>query len=720
MLYGIALWLGTHDTKAISYLQCCENISPNSIRVKSDIGLAQLLQGKSGRAIEVLSEVCHSKDSMAIDFNRLGAACLTVGKYEGAGEAFQEAVFREPTKPEWYSNLGGVRARQFRLDEALQQYERALQLDPENVKIQQLRDKILIGLDRPDELVAQREKEVLENPKSIQSYVKLARAQDLAEQPDAAIETFQTVFQRLESAEAEDAESYDQAQLRLELARRMTARARYPIALRLIAQAETDGAETKTVALARAHVFMHTNAAERALEALDAVPDDEVDTAVKLARGQALGHAGRYEESEAELRALADQYPGHPGVLTSLGQTLLWTGRINEAADLFERAGEINPTALANLVNAKEIPNDPNAIARMERFANNPFVPDAPKGAMAFALAKVHEKRKDPDTAFSWLDEANKRTGKTVRYDPDNHSRYIDQLIETWTPEVFERLAGTGRQSSRPIFVVGMPRSGTTLTETILGSHADIYPAGELPLMATIINRLPKALKTTTRYPQSVAQFTPRTIDQAAKYYLREIRNIDDTAKHVVDKMPHNLMSLGLIALMFPNARIIHVNRDPRDTALSNYQQNFMAKHGMLGYSVNLEWTAQHINDYHRLMQHWRKVLPVEIFELEYEALVQDQEATTLALLDFVGVEWDESVRDFYKTERAVRTASVTQVRQPIYKTSSQKWRKYEKHLKPLLDNLNPETYARYDAAYAETQAVSDDAREDTPEQPSK
>ncbi|MFW6415702.1 MAG: sulfotransferase family protein, partial [Thermodesulfobacteriota bacterium] len=164
-----------------------------------------------------------------------------------------------------------------------------------------------------------------------------------------------------------------------------------------------------------------------------------------------------------------------------------------------------------------------------------------------------------------------------------------------------------------------------------------------------------------------------------------------------VDKMPHNFLHLGFIALMFPNAKIIHMNRDPRDTALSNFQQNFRAKHGMLGYSVNLEWTAQHINDYHRLMQHWRQVLPIPIFDLSYEALVQDQENTTARLLEFIGVPWEDSVIDFHKTERAVRTASVTQVRQKIYATSQKKWKKYEDHLAPLLENLNPEVTEPWD-----------------------
>jgi len=152
----------------------------------------------------------------------------------------------------------------------------------------------------------------------------------------------------------------------------------------------------------------------------------------------------------------------------------------------------------------------------------------------------------------------------------------------------------------------------------------------------------------------------------------------------VVDKMPHNFMHLGLIASIFPNVRIIHANRDPRDTAISCFQQNFAAKHGGMGFSFSLPKIAHQLVDYLKMMEHWRRVLPVPIFESHYEVLVADQEGATRELLNFVGVEWNDKVRDFHKTERAVRTASVTQVRRPIYKTSAQKWRRYEDYLDPL------------------------------------
>jgi len=703
-----------------------------------------------------------------VDFGRLAAALIQVGRLGEAEEALVEALHREPDRVEWLSNLGGVRGRQGRYEEALEQYERALAIDPENMKVRELRDRMLVVLDAPDRVVREREGEVANAPKHAGPLVRLARAHDQAEEPEQALQRFREAIALLASEEAADGDDFDIPTIRLEMARRMIARARYPLALRFLAMAERDGAEARPLALARANALTQMGAPERALHVLDllehheageisrdgetdiddTVTDDAAASAttgqgaarrstvmepsprtsgtttpyttasatettsahgvprsavpVGVARGEALSEAGRYDEAEALLQELRRTYPGHPGVLSTLGQTLMWLGRLEEAAECFERVSRIRPSALSHLIDTRDIPNDPATIQRMSLIARNPHVPDGPRGALAFALHRVHDKRKDHDTAFDWLDQANAVTGKTVRFDPDGWSRYVDRLIENWTPVTFERLRPHGHESRRPIFVVGMPRSGTTLTEQILGSHPDIYPAGELPLMPSIVKKLQRVLRTQTPYPENVAEFRERTVRHASKYYLKHVAELDDDAAFTVDKMPHNFMSLGLIAVLFPNATIIHVNRDPRDTALSNYQQNFKAKHGTLGYSVDLEWTGRHINDYHRLMNHWRAVLPVPIFELEYDALVQDQAGTTRELLDFIGVDWDEGVREFHKTERAVRTASVTQVRQGIYRTSSQKWRRYEQHLKPLLDVLDPATYARYDAAHAE------------------
>jgi len=242
-----------------------------------------------------------------------------------------------------------------------------------------------------------------------------------------------------------------------------------------------------------------------------------------------------------------------------------------------------------------------------------------------------------------------------------------------------------------------MPRSGTTLTEQILCSHPDIFGAGELGLLPQLTRLMPRALKKRRAYPRCAKYLTVHLREEAARFYLHGLEDYDDQHQFVVDKLPHNFMNLGLINQILPKAKIIHIQRDPRDTALSNYQQNFKAKHGGLGYAFNLEKIAHELNDYHRMMAHWRKVLTMPIFELTYEEMVADQERTTRELLDFVGVNWDENVLNFHKTERAVRTASVAQVRQGIYKTSSQKWRRYADHLGPLLENLNPELTEPYD-----------------------
>jgi len=717
LLRGLSLTLLDRGGEALPALKAglAEEPDPEAIAWQSDKGLALLLLGQPLIALPHLEAVVQSSEAIAVDFGRWAAALAAVERYDEAADAYVEAIERQPGRAEWHSNLGGIRARQFRLDEALEQYERALRLKPDSEKIQELRDRVLLALDAPDKLVADRQSAAKEAPLDVGLKVRLARALDLAEQPEEAMAAFKEAITLLESEEPANAEGFTKHQLLAEVAARMQARARYAAALQFLDAAEgaypddeeQDKADenakafSQRTAIAKAQVLTDSGRAEKALEILDEAAESDPDLnerpRVQLTRASALSETGDYEQAEALLRAAIETYPGNAAALMQLGQTLLWLGRMDEAVEYFERASEIDPNALANLVQAGQIPDDPAAIERMEKMASNPFFADNPRGAMAFSLAKVYEKRKDFDEAFRWLEEANKRTGKTVKYDPEAHSVYIDSLIEAWTPEIFERFAGLGNPSRRPIFVLGMPRSGTTLTESILGSHPDIFPAGELPLMSSIVRKLSRVLKTRTPYPQNLAEFKPRTIEHAARYYLNHVAAIENESPFVVDKMPHNFLHVGLIALLFPNASVIHVNRDPRDSALSNYQQNFKAKHGTLGYSIDLEWTAQHINDYHRLMNHWREVVPIPIFELEYGAMVADQEGTTRQLLHFIGVDWDEGVKDFHKAERAVRTASVTQVRQGIYKTSSQKWRRYADHLGPLLDNLNPELTEPYD-----------------------
>jgi tetratricopeptide (TPR) repeat protein len=418
---------------------------------------------------------------------------------------------------------------------------------------------------------------------------------------------------------------------------------------------------------------------------------------LEMSRSQILAAQGEFTEAESILRELLEIYPGDARILTQLGQVLMWVGQLDEAAACFEQASKINPTALASMVNAKKIPDNPEAIRKMKTLADNPLLAKPTRISMSFALAEVFDKKSDFEQGFAYLDEANRLTNQGLDYNPDNFSQRVENIIQIFDEDFFASLNSIRISDRTPIFVVGMPRSGTTLTEQILASHRQVFGAGELSLLPKLTQLMPRVLKTKEQYPQCMRLMTPHLREEAARYYLTGILAYDSEHPYVVDKMPHNFTNLGLIASILPKAKIIHIQRDPRDTALSNFQQNFKARHGGMGFAFNLENIAYQINDYHRIMEHWRKVLPTPMLEIRYEDLVADQEGETRRMLDYLGLDWDEGMREFYKTERAVRTASVAQVRQPVYQTSKKKWKKYEKHLGPLLENLNLETYAEWE-----------------------
>ena len=307
---------------------------------------------------------------------------------------------------------------------------------------------------------------------------------------------------------------------------------------------------------------------------------------------------------------------------------------------------------------------------------------------MAFALAKLFENQGKPDQAFQYADLANDLTRRVICYESESHGKFTDAIASMFTPKLLEKFKDSGVLSDRPVFVVGMPRSGTTLTEHILSSHPDVFGAGELGYVPSITRIMPRVLKKQISYPGCMAFFQKWMVRHAAVYYLNNIKKMDNAAARVVDKMPHNFLHLGLISIIFPKAKIIHVRRDYRDIAISNYFTNFKHKHGDMGYAFSLSDIGRMINDYRRIMDHWRRVLRVPIFEFHYEDLVEDQQGMARKLLAFAGLAWNEQVMDFHKTDRPIKTASVWQVRQPMYKTSRARWRSYEKHLGPLLDVL--------------------------------
>ncbi len=293
-----------------------------------------------------------------------------------------------------------------------------------------------------------------------------------------------------------------------------------------------------------------------------------------------------------------------------------------------------------------------------------------------FSLGKLYDDLREYDRAFPHFLRANElKNTSGIR---DQLLDSMDEIRSTQTSDFFANAPRATVQTERPIFIVGMPRSGTTLTEQILASHPLVAGGGELSDIGAIQDWIEKETPLNASFP---VRGSVEQMNVGANRYLTRLLKVSPEAKHVTDKMPHNFVHLGLIALLFPKAKIVHCHRNPMDNCLSIFTYDFNAAHP---YAADLKRLGMHYRGYQSLMEHWREHLPLPIFDLRYEDMVAEQEATSRALLDFCGLPWDERCLQFHKSKRIVGTFSYNQVRQPIYKKSVERWRKYESHLGPL------------------------------------
>lgn len=303
-----------------------------------------------------------------------------------------------------------------------------------------------------------------------------------------------------------------------------------------------------------------------------------------------------------------------------------------------------------------------------------------------FSLAYLEDKEKNFDKAFEYFSKANEIQFQRRPFSKKSFKHKIDRLIDGFSVEAIEALSAGGSQSRTPIFIVGMPRSGTTLTEQILSSHSKVHGAGELRKVSNIVHAMCGISLQGFTYPTDMARFDPNALADLGDQYLDvAMRHAADGAERVVDKMPGNIIHLGLIGAMFPNATLVHCMRDPMDTAISCFTQNFKDE---LSYTCDLSSLGLYYRETIRLMDHWKAIFPDRILEVRYEETIADQETMSRKLIAHAGLEWEDQCLNFHETERSVQTASLWQVRQPIYKTSVQRWRRYEKHLGPLIEAL--------------------------------
>lgn len=434
---------------------------------------------------------------------------------------------------------------------------------------------------------------------------------------------------------------------------------------------------------------MPDTAAELLQAALNVSPDQ---ITVKKNLALVYTRLERIDEAIALYRQLLKATSGddmqRAAVFGELARLYLLSGNMEQALGFYHRAFSLNPLDPRNLHGLMQLDRDAigaDEMRTVENLLRRQDLPLETRSSFYFALGSIHDRDGSYDQAFANYSAAN--LAKGLKYDAAKHEACIDKLIDTFTPALFEQIASAGDHSLRPVFIVGMPRSGTTLVEQILAAHSDVFAAGELNHIERI-SKLLQAGDTKRRpYPQCLQSIEPAGIRQTARSHETLLADLCVNGEsRVTDKMPTNFLYLGLIALLFPGASIIHCRRDPLDVCLSCYFQNFAGNHP---YSANLRDLGHYYRQYQRLMAHWRKVLPIEIHNVDYERLVLEPEQTSRRLIESVGLEWQPACREFYKAQRHVHTASVVQVRQPLYHSSIQRWRHYDRFLQPLKKMLN-------------------------------
>ena len=638
------------------------------------MGLMAYHFGNLDLAISHMRQACQSPRAPADYFSDFGEMCRQGGLLAEAEQAARRAVALQPGLAAAWNNLGIILQEALKLDESRSSLERALALAPNDA--QTLNN--LANTCKRLGLAAEAERgwrAALElRPDYAEAYSNLANLYNDQGEFDRA----ERMALRAIELSPRLVDAY------INLAGVQTARHRSANALgaldALLAFAPSHARALAAKALTLKDLDRLDEAMEWAKRAALAAPEaPETHNAI----GQVFQALGEFEPALAAYeRAATLPGPAQMDAIANRGSLFMEFGRQAEARQSMEAAAQAFPNSPGILLGQTELRrfelNDP-LIAKMQALLAREGISLSDRATLHFGLGKIFLDIGNSALALHHYDEANRLKRSTFDYDTEGNTRWMAGIAKVFSADLLAAKAGQGARSDLPVFVVGMPRSGTTLVEQVVASHPMAHGAGELRRLHALVDGIGD-------FPAPIADLTAAQTRALGEGYLDYIAPLAAGRARSVDKMPSNFLYCGLIRLILPDARIVHCRRDPVDTCLSCYTKLFA---GEQAFTYDQKELGRHHRAYQALMAHWRATLPASHFlEVDYEAMVEDLEGQTRRILDFLGLPWDEACLRFHETKRPVRTASVNQVRQPIYSTSVGRWRKHAAHLQPLLEAL--------------------------------
>jgi tetratricopeptide (TPR) repeat protein len=746
LLGALYYQIGSTD-QAIHYMKISTDLEPSEMQYWSNYGSVLNLAGRYEEAIECFDKVLENTPDNIETLNRKALTLWQMERLEDAEAVARLSLEKGPNNLDGYVNLGLSLAKQKRFHDAVAIWKeaskhhendvriysnwsnmvremkmlkkaqiiarKAVDLDAKNVDAQNNLGCILKEIGRHEEAIECFKNATNISPKYYQAhhnmamcYAEMGRHEETTIAARYAIDfnpayapAYTTLatslvelgeFQQAHFAAQRAVQLRPDAESYLSLCQVLYLSSRFDDGYAALQEALKIEPDNAAAYFKLADIYERLDESREAVIAIDKAIELEPEIPIFKARKAALLHVAN--DVEGCVKLISEVIDAAPNMIlpyVTKAEALIALNRQDEARKVIETAKSINensPIIYFTLMNLKklETEDDPDfqkMLGLQDKAGRMGLNYEA---SLYFAIANSYEKLKKYDLAFEYIEKACACRRKTLPYDNQMGEYVFANIKREFPAEAFTAYEGKGHDSDIPVFIVGMPRSGTTLTEQIISSHPEVFGAGELPDIS--------------RARRKFYTINPENVAELGKLYVEYATARDKTgnAKRITDKMPGNFMNIGLIACALPNAKIIHCRRNPFDTCLSNYKQNFLAGQH---WSYDLEEMGHEYKRYLDLMNYWREVLPGRFLDIDYEDTVSNLEDQARKMIDFIGLEWDEACLEPHKQERAILTASKMQVTKPVYTSSVEKWRRYEKQLQPLVRIIQPELALPEEAA---------------------